>query len=69
VRRKDALATAGVGSILTSTSVNPHQPIDGIFVDPTITVRTARVLDQPDTRIASDHLPILVELEIPSNLD
>jgi len=45
--------------------VNPHQRIDGIFVDHRITVRQARVIDHPDVKIASDHLPVLAELELP----
>jgi endonuclease/exonuclease/phosphatase family metal-dependent hydrolase len=66
--RTDALTSAGVGSILTSTSTEPHQTIDGIFVDSAVRVRSVRVLDQPDVRIASDHLPILAELELSPDL-
>ena len=65
--RTDALATAGVGSIFTSTATDPYQTIDGIFADPVITVRSARILDHAEVAIASDHLPILAELEIPAN--
>jgi len=36
-----------------------------VFVDPRITVRSARVLDGPDVLIASDHRPILAELGLP----
>lgn len=64
-QRTDAFATAGTGSGFTSTAVNPHQTIDGVFVDPRITVRSARVLDQPDVLLASDHRPILTELDLP----
>lgn len=39
--------------------------IDGIFVDPRIAVTSARVLDQPDVTIASDHRPLLAVLELP----
>jgi endonuclease/exonuclease/phosphatase family metal-dependent hydrolase len=63
--RTDAFAAAGIGSAFTSSSANPHQRIDGIFADPRITVREARVIDHPDVKIASDHLPILAELELP----
>jgi endonuclease/exonuclease/phosphatase family metal-dependent hydrolase len=38
--------------------------IDGIFVDRRIRVTAARVLEGPDTRLASDHLPVLAELEL-----
>jgi endonuclease/exonuclease/phosphatase family metal-dependent hydrolase len=64
-RRSDALAVAGVGPNFTSTATNPHQRIDGVFVDPRITIRSARVLDDADTRIASDHLPVVVDLDVP----
>jgi endonuclease/exonuclease/phosphatase family metal-dependent hydrolase len=64
-QRQDAFATAGVGSGFTSTATNPHQRIDAIFVDRRIVVRSARVLDQPDVRAASDHRPVLAELELP----
>jgi len=64
-QRLDAFATAGTGSAFTSTATNPHQRIDGVFVDPRITVRSARVLDGPDVLIASDHRPILAELGLP----
>jgi endonuclease/exonuclease/phosphatase family metal-dependent hydrolase len=63
--RQDAFATAGSGSPFTSTAANPHQTIDGIFADPRITVRAARVVEHPDAARASDHLPVLAELELP----
>ena len=62
--RVDAFAAAGVGSAFTSTASSPHQTIDAIFVDPRFTVRSARVLDGPDVLIASDHRPVLAELEL-----
>ena len=62
--RQDALATAGGGNAFTSTAQDPHQTIDGVFVDPRITVLAARVIDGPDVQVASDHCPILVELEL-----
>jgi endonuclease/exonuclease/phosphatase family metal-dependent hydrolase len=63
-RRVDALATAGVGSVLTSAAREPHQTIDGVFVDPRIRIVSARVLDSPDVLVASDHRPVLVELDV-----
>lgn len=62
--RTDAFAAAGVGDAFTSTARDPRQTIDGIFVDPRITVRSARVVEHPDVAIASDHRPVLAELEI-----
>lgn len=38
--------------------------IDGIFASPALTMRSAAVIDSPDARIASDHLPLLAELEL-----
>jgi endonuclease/exonuclease/phosphatase family metal-dependent hydrolase len=67
-RRQDAFAAAGVGSAFTSTATDPHQTIDGVFVDPAVTVVSARVIDSPDVLIASDHRPLLVELELPDPL-
>ena len=64
-QRVDAFAAAGVGSAFTSTAADPHQTIDGIFVDPRSAVVSARVLDGPDVQAASDHRPVLAELELP----
>lgn len=63
-RRVDALAAAGDGNVLTSAARDPHQTIDGVFVDPRIRIVSARVLDQPDVLIASDHRPVLADLEL-----
>lgn len=62
--RTDAFAAAGDGDGYTSTAARPHQRIDGVFADPRITVRTAHVVVHPDAARASDHLPVLAELEI-----
>jgi endonuclease/exonuclease/phosphatase family metal-dependent hydrolase len=61
--RRDAFASAGTGDALTSPAREPRQTIDGIFVDPRIVISGARVLDQPDVLLASDHRPLLVELD------
>ncbi|HJQ44484.1 MAG TPA: endonuclease/exonuclease/phosphatase family protein [Jatrophihabitantaceae bacterium] len=58
-------AFAAVGHPFTSTARDPHQTIDGVFVDPAITVRSAHVIDEPDVQVASDHRPLLVELDLP----
>ena len=63
-RRVDALATAGVGNVLTSDARAPHQTIDGVFVDSRIRIVSAQVLDHPDVMIASDHRPVLVDLDL-----
>ena len=63
-RRHDAWAVAGSGDGYTSTAARPHQRIDAVFVPEGVTVRSAQVLDHPDVAAASDHRPLLVELEL-----
>ena len=60
----DAHVAAGTGDGETYSALNPRQRIDAVFVDPRITVRAATVLDSPDVRLASDHRPLLVELDL-----
>lgn len=43
----------------------PRARIDAVFADPRIAVRACTVLDSPDVHLASDHRPVLVELELP----
>ena len=62
--RRDAFATAGVGDPYTSSARTATRTIDGVFVDPRITIRSARVLAGADVEAASDHRPVLVELEL-----
>jgi endonuclease/exonuclease/phosphatase family metal-dependent hydrolase len=50
---------------LTHPAHSPSRRIDQVWVSPTVTVRAARVLD---ARGASDHLPLLVDLRIPSGV-
>jgi len=63
VSRADVFATAA--HPLTAPAKAPAKTIDGIFVDHRITVAGARVLNPPDTLVASDHLPVLAELDLP----
>ena len=44
---------------------NPQRRIDAIFVDPRCAVVDFRVLDVPRAPAASDHLALLVDLELP----
>lgn len=62
--RTDVFATAGTGNGFTSTAADPRQIIDGVFVDARISVVAARVLGGPDVAAASDHCPLLAELEL-----
>jgi endonuclease/exonuclease/phosphatase family metal-dependent hydrolase len=43
----------------------PGRRIDALLVDPAVEVRGYRVVDTPATRRASDHFPIVAELELP----
>jgi endonuclease/exonuclease/phosphatase family metal-dependent hydrolase len=61
----DVFAAVGSGPGFTSPARAARQTIDGVFADPRATPVSARVLEQPDVRIASDHLPVLVELDLP----
>jgi endonuclease/exonuclease/phosphatase family metal-dependent hydrolase len=50
---------------LTHPAHSPHRRIDQVWVSPGITVAAARVLD---ARGASDHLPLMVDLLVPSGV-
>ncbi len=63
--RQDAAAVTGCDDRLTFSCANPRDRIDALFVDPRITIRAYEVVDTPLTRRASDHFPILVDLELP----
>jgi endonuclease/exonuclease/phosphatase family metal-dependent hydrolase len=61
--RADAFAVAGVGGGFTYSAREPRRTIDGIFADPAFRVRTAYAVDGADVGAASDHRPLLAELE------
>lgn len=63
-RGVDAHVAAGTGDGLSYSALNPQQRIDAVFVDPRITVRAAEVLVSDDVRLASDHRPVLVQLDV-----
>jgi endonuclease/exonuclease/phosphatase family metal-dependent hydrolase len=50
----------------TYPCAGPGDRIDGVFVDPRITVVDYDVLDTELTRRASDHFPVLVDLILPA---
>jgi len=47
----------------TFPSAGPRRRIDAVFASPSVSVKEARVVDTPDARAASDHLPLVVVLE------
>ncbi|WP_432829548.1 endonuclease/exonuclease/phosphatase family protein [Dactylosporangium sp. CA-092794] len=55
---------AGPDERPTFPSTAPRDRLDAIFVDPRITVLQYTVIDTPATRAASDHLPIVADLEL-----
>jgi endonuclease/exonuclease/phosphatase family metal-dependent hydrolase len=65
----DAFAATGSGQGFTYSALAPQRRIDSVFVDPRIRVLSATVIDTPDVRTASDHRPLLVELELSGNRD
>ncbi len=65
-RGADAFAVAGSGDGFTSNIVALTRRIDAIFADPPIVVRAAETIDTPDVRVASDHLPVLADLDLPT---
>jgi endonuclease/exonuclease/phosphatase family metal-dependent hydrolase len=65
--RVDAGASAdAAGRAGTYPASGPRRTIDGVFVDPRFRVRSASVLGGADVAAASDHRPVLVELELPA---
>ncbi|AEB46493.1 MULTISPECIES: endonuclease/exonuclease/phosphatase family protein [Micromonospora] len=61
----DAAVAADRADRLTYSCADPRRRIDGVFVDPRITVVDYDVLDTPLSRRASDHFPIVVDLLLP----
>jgi endonuclease/exonuclease/phosphatase family metal-dependent hydrolase len=62
----DAAESAGRADLLTFPAVGPNRRIDGVFLDPRIEVAGYEVVDTPEARRASDHLPVMVDLLLPS---
>ncbi|MGY2051570.1 endonuclease/exonuclease/phosphatase family protein [Methylobacterium sp. JK268] len=64
-RLRDAQAVAGVGHRQrTFPSRWPILRLDHVFVSEGLRVRRAEALNGPLARVASDHLPLLVDLEV-----
>lgn len=65
--RVDAAAALEGEPQPTFSAQSPRRRIDGVFVDPRIAVRSLRVLDSKDVLAASDHRPVVAELEVPAS--
>lgn len=64
------LTDAGAaGAAPTFPCAGPRDRLDAIFVDPSIEVAGAEVVDTALTRRASDHLPVLADLVLPGGDD
>ncbi len=63
--RTDAAVAMDRADRLTFSCATPRRRIDALFVDPRITVVDYDVVDTPQTRRASDHFPVLVDLLLP----
>jgi endonuclease/exonuclease/phosphatase family metal-dependent hydrolase len=64
-RGVDAWTVAGSGDGMTSSVKLPRRRIDAVFVDPRLKIASISVIDTPDVQVASDHRPVLVEIELP----
>ena len=63
-RSADAWASVSSEPGLTSTAINPTNRVDGMFVDPRMTVVSVTVIGTADVLIASDPRPVLVEVDV-----
>jgi endonuclease/exonuclease/phosphatase family metal-dependent hydrolase len=61
--RVDAFGAVGAGTGYTFTAANPRRRIDGVFVSDQLPVVSATVIDSADVTAASDHRPVLVEVD------
>ncbi len=57
---------AAVTGAATFPAAGPCRRIDAVFVDPRCEIVDYRVLDSPEARRASDHLPVLVDVVLPT---
>ena len=60
----ELLADADPGGALTFPADRPWHRIDAVLVSRDVAVRSVSVLDGPHVRRASDHLPIVAELDV-----
>jgi len=63
--RQDAATLADLAALPTFSVRSPRRRIDAIFTDSRCQVLRYEVLDSPDVRRASDHFPLVAEVEVP----
>jgi endonuclease/exonuclease/phosphatase family metal-dependent hydrolase len=66
-RGTDAFAVAGRGAGETSNVTRRSRRIDAVFTGPDVTVTSAVAVASDDVMVASDHFPVVCELEIPGH--
>ena len=60
----DAAAVQSIGDSMTNQPRTPTRRIDAIFAGAGFIVRTTEAVDSPDVNAASDHRPVVAELEL-----
>src|SRR4051812_9859926 len=60
----DAFPAAPFGDGNTYSAARPYKRIDGVFVDPQVTVLSCGVPDVPGIAQASDHRPVVADLRV-----
>jgi endonuclease/exonuclease/phosphatase family metal-dependent hydrolase len=65
-RRSDAAAIRGIGDPLTNPARTPSRRIDAIFAGPPISVISCAAVASHDVVVASDHRPVVAELDVPA---
>jgi endonuclease/exonuclease/phosphatase family metal-dependent hydrolase len=61
----DAAEKTGQADVPTFPTRGPARRIDAIFIDPRLSVLGYQVVDTPQTRVASDHFPLLADVALP----
>ncbi len=62
--RPDVWAAVGQGTGFTYSATSPVKRIDGVFADRRLRPVSATVPASADTRVATDHCPLFVEIDI-----
>ena len=63
---EDGLLTSAE-EVATFPATLPQRRLDAIFVSPAVTIDRYEIIETPQARVASDHLPVLVDLLLPSS--